>query len=166
MASKGERSRKPRQLKSPPEGFIERLAAGESHSHIADEIGCSRNVVARWAQLPEVKLALSDRAAELKAAALQRMTSLINGALDTLEEVMLNPEQPGSPRVRAAEAILDRAGLPSTSAVELSGGLTLGAIPVAAQERVVVEEAVDILRSWGLHEAADVVAQALSELAP
>ena len=91
---------------------FEVLAEGGTVAEAARAAGVHRNTAARWAA-PGARVGreLALLRAEQVAGARARLVALSGLALDVLCEVMSDPEASAAARVRAAVAVLDRAGL-------------------------------------------------------
>ena len=87
--------------------------AGKTQPEIATGVGVSERTVARW-------FADDDFVAELKAQGLKMFGPLVGAAIATLELLMEHGD-PCSVRLRAAQDILDRAGLLPVEKCEISG---------------------------------------------
>lgn len=94
---------------------FETLAEGGTVADAAARAGVHRNTAARWAA-PGARVGreLAALRAEQVAGARARLAALSGLALDVLCEVMNDPEASAAARVRAAVAVLDRAGLGPT----------------------------------------------------
>jgi transposase-like protein len=81
------------------------LAAGGNYSDAATEAGVSRRTVARWMSDPTFAKSVSDARAEQVQALTGQLTSLADGAVLVLSEVLVEGTNPE--RLRAAQMILD-----------------------------------------------------------
>jgi hypothetical protein len=91
---------------------FEVLAAGGTVAEAAARAGVHRNTAARWAAPGgRVGRELDLLRAEQVATARARFVALSGLAVDVLADVMNDPEASAAARVRAAVAVLDRAGL-------------------------------------------------------
>jgi hypothetical protein len=81
------------------------LAAGGNNSDAATEAGVSRRTVARWMSDPTFAKSVSDARAEQVQALTGQLTSLADGAVLVLSEVLVEGTNPE--RLRAAQMILD-----------------------------------------------------------
>lgn len=109
---------------------FEVLAAGGTVAEAAARAGVHRNTAARWAA-PDGRVGreLALLRAEQRAAARARLVALSERAVDVLADVMTDPEASAAARVRAAVAVLDRAGVGPTgpeAPPELEPDLTSG----------------------------------------
>lgn len=138
---------------------------GATQQEIADRLGVHRHTVAKLQDTPEVQEEIeriqadARKAAKRAGAALVTKTTRVWGdALDaTTGQTCANcgdalPDH--AIRLRAADSVADRFGLPKTEVQELHGALTLGDKSEAELERVTLEEAVAILQEQGHHELA------------
>jgi hypothetical protein len=91
---------------------FEVLAEGGTVAEAAAAAGVHRNTAARWAA-PEGRVGreLAALRAEQTARARARLAALSERAVEVLCDVMTDPEASATARVRAAVAVLDRAGL-------------------------------------------------------
>jgi hypothetical protein len=104
-------------LPLPELRVFETLAEGGTVAEAAARAGVHRNTAARWAApCGRVGRELALLRAEQVAGARARLVGLSGLALDVLCEVMQDPEASAAARVRAAVAVLDRAGLGPTGA--------------------------------------------------
>ena len=94
---------------------FEVLAEGGTVAEAAARAGVHRNTAARWAA-PGTRVGreLALLRAEQVAGARARLVALSGLAVDVLADVMTDPEASAAARVRAAVAVLDRAGLGPT----------------------------------------------------
>jgi hypothetical protein len=81
------------------------LAAGGNYGDAADEADISRRTVARWMSDPTFAKSVSDARAEQVQALTGQLTSLADGAVLVLSEVLVEGTNPE--RLRAAQMILD-----------------------------------------------------------
>lgn len=146
------------------------MCMGATQAEIAERFKVHRTTIARLQELPEVLEEIeriqadARKAAKRAGAALVTKTTRVWGdALDATTG--LSGDCPhcgvkieGTPdhaiRLRAADSVADRFGLPKTEVQELHGALTLGDKSEAELERVTLEEAVAILQEQGHHELA------------
>ncbi len=82
------------------------LLEGHSHKEIASKIGVSREWVSKLAKSGEVQDVLQHGVAAHEG----RLRDLVGLALDALEDVLASDDATYTARIRAAEAVLDRAG--------------------------------------------------------
>jgi hypothetical protein len=91
---------------------FEVLAAGGTVAEAAARAGVHRNTVARWTREgAPLAAALAELRRERLAAARARLVAAAGGAVEVLAELAADPCAPPAVRVRAACALLDRAGL-------------------------------------------------------
>jgi len=153
------------------------MASGSTQLQIAEALGVHRHTVARWMQSPEVVEELERIQIEARAGAKRVGATLLNSAVgvwrDALKATDGAIECPacgesiaGAPdhavRLKAADSVADRFGLPKTEVQELQGALTLSDKSDAELERVTLEEAIAILDAQGNHEAAAAVRATLA----
>ena len=177
-----ETGKRPKEFNYPPD-LPARLAAAESQASIARSLDVSPNTVNVWAHLPEVTEAVESIRAEMLAEAKRQLASLRTVAVSTVAEVMVRrgpyvcrcgeevvcgcgepvtyDVAPPKDRLRAAEMVMDRAGLPRTEVTEHSGSVGLVG-PLPTVERIdVLTAAAEILEADGFGEAAAVVRAAI-----
>lgn len=182
VAKASETGRRPKEHRYPPD-LAARLASGESQVSIARSCDVSHTTVGVWAQLPEVSEAVESIRAEMLADAKRQLASLRTVAVSTVAEVMVRrgpyvcrcgeevvcgcgepvtyDVAPPKDRLRAAEMVMDRAGLPRTEVTEHSGSVGLVG-PLPTVERIdVLTAAAEILEADGFGEAAAVVRAAI-----
>ena len=99
-------------LPLPELRVFETLAEGGTVAEAARAAGVHRNTAARWAA-PGARVGreLALLRVEQAGAARARLVALAGLAVDVLADVMTDPEASAAARVRAAVAVLDRAGL-------------------------------------------------------
>ena len=90
---------------------MELLLAGVSAPKEAKQLSLSRTTVWRWQRDPVFVAEMQSRRDERKAAVQATLVDVALEAVDVLRSVMLDKAIRPSVRVRAAEAILARAGL-------------------------------------------------------
>jgi hypothetical protein len=81
------------------------LAAGGDYGDAADEADISRRTVARWMSDPTFAKSVSDARAEQVQAVTGQLTSLADGAVLVLSELLVEGTNPE--RLRAAQMVLD-----------------------------------------------------------
>lgn len=149
------------------------LCAGATNVEIADEIGAHRNTVTRLIQSPEVLEEVERIQNDARTSAKRVGAGLLNSAVGVWRDALKATAGPAgecphcgetidsSPdhaiRLRAADSVADRFGLPKTEVQELTGALTLGEKSDEELARVTLEEAIAILDEQGHHEAAAAV---------
>jgi hypothetical protein len=92
------------------------------HSSVAEAaraIGIHRSTPGKWANLDELEEAIKLIDIGVIAAAKEKLEGMIPAALDALERAAKGK---GGTSVAAARAILDRAGLPAASSVDVTSG--------------------------------------------
>ena len=85
----------------------------------ARAIGLHRTTPSKWSNLAELEKAVTLMDISIIAAAKEKLEEMIPTALDALERAAKGR---GNTSVTAARAILDRAGLPAQSAVDVTSG--------------------------------------------
>ena len=85
----------------------------------ARAIGIHRSTPSKWDNLEELEEAVTLADISTIAAAKERLEEMIPAALDALERAA---KSKGGTSVAAARAILDRAGLPAQSSVDVTSG--------------------------------------------
>jgi DNA/RNA-binding domain of Phe-tRNA-synthetase-like protein len=153
------------------------MLAGATQQEIADAVGVHRHTVRAIQQTPEVMEELERIQREARSQAVRVGSGLLNSAVgvwrDALKATDGAIECPacgesiaGAPdhavRLKAADSVADRFGLPKTEVQELQGALTLSDKSDAELERVTLEEAIAILDAQGNHEAAAAVRATLA----
>jgi len=125
---------------------FEVLAEGGTVAEAAAAAGVHRNTAARWAAPGgRVGRELLLLRAEQAAGARARLVALSGLAVEVLAEVMADPEASAAARVRAAVAVLDRAGLGPCSEPLAPPEPTPG--DVAARLAAVLARCADVLRA-------------------
>ena len=146
---------------------------GATLAAIADAIGVHRNTARLWMAEPEVQEEIERLVKEARDSAKRSGASLLAEVPTVWREALRATSGPagkcphcggeldGSPdhaiRLRAADSVADRFGLPKTEVQELTGALTLGEKSDEELARVTLEEAIAILDEQGHHEAAAAV---------
>lgn len=153
----------------PPAELPSLLALGMPYTEIAAKLKKDRIVVSKWAGEPTVMAAVQAIQAEAHQAATHRIRSLqasalqaVAGVLDTgtCEVCGRGGEASARDRLKAAEMVLDRTGMPR--AVELTGGVAIAVTePVDELEREVVAAVVEILIARALPDLAAALTAAL-----
>ena len=112
-------ARRERELTDQQEAFAVAFVSGNGNAaEAARQAGYSPNA----ARVAAYKLMRNPRVTRLIREEQHRLLGgrLASLALNTLEQVMLDPEAPYGARVDAAKTVLDRAGLPSVPAAIIS----------------------------------------------
>lgn len=119
---------------------MELLVAGQPVHKVAAEVGVAPQTIYKWMERPDFADELARRQEALVAAARRRLHGAAFDAADTLVEMAIgnlvveDEEVEGRPRraarvdpgrVRAAEAVLNRVGLPAGQSVTLDGGVAV-----------------------------------------
>ena len=92
----------PRQQKA-----VELLACGLSIREVAARVGRHERTLRRWLDRPEFVEALSELQDAAWRHALRRLRALASKAVDTLRDVLCDPEVPATARVGAAKAVFE-----------------------------------------------------------
>ena len=108
------------------------LAVGMRHAAIADVFGVSVKTIHRIAALPEVREEVRRLRQELWALIQGRMLDACHRAIETLDNLMREGNDPNV-RLRAATVLLDRLAPPSDATVASDGG----AIDLAEVTRII-----------------------------
>lgn len=147
----------------PPADLAARIALGESLASIADATNCDRHAIGRWAKSPEIIEEVARIQAEAGSVVIARLQSLAEPAVAALGRVLTANKCEACGRgasddhaqIKAANSILDRVSAPKRTEV---------VIPTTNDDpdRVILEEAVSILRRRGLHELANGLQAALA----
>lgn len=109
-----------------PADLAMRIAAGETQLSMAAHYKVVRQTIARWMQKPEVQAEVAQIQAATIKASKSRLISLQAEAIDVLIKVARDADEPGSTRMSAAIAILDRTGLPKSADLTITGDLAVG----------------------------------------
>lgn len=91
-----------------------RLVVGQAPDAIAADLGISAQTVYQTKRSPVMMEKMRELHAARDIAMVeqgQKFLGFANDASDEMHRILQSPEEPGSTRLRAAEAILDRAGL-------------------------------------------------------
>lgn len=116
---------------------IQHLTTGSTITATAQEVGVSRGTLYRWLREPEFAAEFECQSNQLLVTAQAYGHSLLTGALETLNEVMADPESRNSDRVRAAQVALSR--VPAEQVMQI-------------QATVETEPKEDRGRAWSLEE--------------
>lgn len=146
---------------------------GAKLQDIADAVGVHRNTARLWLQEPDVVEEIERLVKEARDSAKRSGASLLGEVPTVWREALKATSGPagecphcggkleGEPdhaiRLRAADSVADRFGLPKTEVQELTGALTLGDKSDEELARVTLEAAIAILDEQGHHEAAAAV---------
>lgn len=98
-----------RDLTKKQEKAVVALLAAPTVQAAAEAAGVSERTLWRWLQQPEFKEAYRQARREAVSHAIGRLQQATTRAVETLEEVMGNPEAKESARVSAAKTVLDAA---------------------------------------------------------
>ena len=88
------------------------ISTGSTIAASAREAGIHRNTIYNWFRLPAFRDALERARYENAVHWHERSTLLVPLAVDTLTQILQDPEMPASVRARIALAILNRAATP------------------------------------------------------
>lgn len=105
--------------RTPPTGgpaarrdrLLDLVLAGMTHSAIARELGVHRTTVYRWVVDPALAEELRELRAARRFAAQESLQDVARKAIRTLEALLDDTACPPAVRLRAACAVLDRAGI-------------------------------------------------------
>jgi len=86
-------------------------AGGCSGRSIASQLGVSEGTVCRWRATPKFRARVNQLQAEFQSTAIAELRKLATSAVQTLNDIMRDPEAPATARVAAASQVLDRCGL-------------------------------------------------------
>jgi DNA-binding CsgD family transcriptional regulator len=93
---------------------LELYAQGLTDAEVASELGVDRSTAWRWRTRDRrFRAQLRKTHAEVTSAAAARLEGLVERALYVLATTLSDQEAPAAIRVRAAEAVLERAGISS-----------------------------------------------------
>ena len=98
---------------------LDLLLAGHATTAVAAEVGVRRETIWRWTQDPAFAAEVSRRQAERRQAIHSELDAGVLEAVQMLRGLVADPEAPAGARVRAATALMDRAGLTPAYAVEV-----------------------------------------------
>jgi hypothetical protein len=93
--------------------------AGHASTAVAAMVGVRRETIWRWTQDPAFAAEVSRRQAERRQAIHSELDAGVLEAVQMFRGLMAGPEAPAGAHVRAASAMMDRAGLPPAYAVEV-----------------------------------------------
>lgn len=94
---------------------LEVYAQGSTDAEVAAELGVERSTAWRWRTMdPEFRGELRRLHAEATGAAAARLEGLVEKALDVLTSTLTDTQAPIALRLRAAQLVLERAGVEST----------------------------------------------------
>lgn len=149
------------------EELVTLIVAGVKVRDIATKYGVSRQAVSRWLQRDDVLELLDEVQAEARTAALRHGRNLAGRAVSVYADALTAERQVECPacehryeapdhaiRIKAADSIADRFGLPRTEVSEVSAAEPLAARSDAELERLTLEEAARILDERGEHATA------------
>jgi AcrR family transcriptional regulator len=91
---------------------LELLLEGGKVPEVATEVGVSRATVWRWTREPDFAARLTAARDERAKAAFDRLDQAVLDALEVIVALVRDPEAPPTVRLKAAESVLSRAGLP------------------------------------------------------
>ena len=91
--------------------FVTLLLEGHTLTQAAEELGVHRSTCWRWLQRPEVRTELRRQREERMAAVREELAATALEATRYLRSLVQDDEQSPSVRLRAACAVLDRAGV-------------------------------------------------------
>lgn len=113
--------------KRPPPELAGLLSEGKTYTQIGENLGVDRERIAAWHKLPEIQEQIRQIQAEAGRVARQRLAALQAPAVQVVGEVLGGSGQDGTcetcgrsgaaearDRLRAAEMVFDRTGLPRT----------------------------------------------------
>ena len=98
---------------------LDLLLAGHATTAVAAMVGVRRETIWRWTQDPAFAAEVSRRQAERRQAIHSELDAGVLEAVQMLRGLVADPEAPAGARVRAATALMDRAGLTPAYAVEV-----------------------------------------------
>ena len=98
---------------------LDLLLAGHATTAVAAMVGVRRETIWRWTQDPDFAAEVSRRQAERRLAIHAELDAGVLEAVQMLRGLVADPEAPAGARVRAATALMDRAGLTPAYAVEV-----------------------------------------------
>jgi len=109
------------QLEPRHDLFVDHLLAGKTVPEVAAELGVHRATCWRWLQVAAVQEELRRRRAERLAAVREEVGAAALESMRFLRGVVADSSVQTGARIRAACAILDRAGLPKRDGPVLTG---------------------------------------------
>ncbi|MDA0867653.1 MAG: hypothetical protein O2890_14870 [Cyanobacteria bacterium] len=86
-------------------------ASGSTGRDIASHLGVSEFTISRWRQTPRFRARVNQVQTEFQTTAISELRKLALTAVQTLNDIMRDPEAPATARVAAACQVLDRCGL-------------------------------------------------------
>ncbi len=92
------------------EEAIRLLARGETLQNVANALGVRRETLWRWAQEPDFRRSLEESRAASAQLARDRLSGLLDLAVDCLHALLTDPKHPAHTRLLAAREVLNRAG--------------------------------------------------------
>ena len=98
---------------------LDLMLAGHTTTEVAAQIGVRRETVWRYTQDPAFAAEVSRRRAERRMAIHAELDAGVRQAVQMLRGLVSDPEAPPGARVRAATALMDRAGLTPAYAVQV-----------------------------------------------
>jgi hypothetical protein len=98
---------------------LELILAGHSVTDIASQVGVRRETVWRWRNDPSFASEVTVRQGQRRQAIHSELDAGVLEAVQMLRGLVADPEAPAGARVRAATALMDRAGLTPAYAVEV-----------------------------------------------
>ena len=98
---------------------LDLLLAGHATTAVAAEVGVRRETIWRWTQDPAFAAEVSRRQAERRQAIHSELDAGVLEAVQMLRGLVADTEAPAGARVRAATALMDRAGLTPAYAVQV-----------------------------------------------
>ena len=132
------------ELQPQKQRALELLLVGYAVPDTARELGVNRSTVWRWTQEPEFAAELRSERASRRYAVQEAIHSVALEAVAYLAELVRDPEAPPAVRLKAACAVLDRAGVMASGK---QAGQLPGSLPVHGVETWPATESRERLRA-------------------
>ena len=155
------------EVQTPPSRSVaiaQMMCAGATQQEIADKLGVHRHTIAKAMDTPDVLEEVDRIMADARKAARRYGGALVGKAAKVWDEALAATtgacEDCGKPfpdhaiRLRAADSVADRFGLPKSEVQEVVASLSLAEKSDAEIEREVLVEAAAILDRLGKHQLA------------
>lgn len=148
--------------------IAEMVCRGSTHEEIAAVLGVHRSTISRQIDTPEVQEEIDRITREARKWARQRAMALLGKVSSVWSEALDatagdlckkcgTPQPDHAVRLRAADSVADRFGLPKSEVQEVVASLSMAEKADDEIEREVLAEAAAILDRRGKHELANEV---------
>lgn len=131
---------------------LELMLAGHSQRKVGQMVGSQRRTVAKWLKSPKFLAALEEHRIARRQQAAAALDAAVPAAIAKMIRVMNDPKAQPSTQLRAANAILDRAGIMRVTAHEVTAKqdlVTLSPTEYAAAKVDEVREDIAQMRREG-----------------